>query len=71
MHVHAILEDVARLKVRFPDRVHFLLGNHELAELTDYPIQKNRQMLNVLFRMGLGQMYGPESDVSARRSWRS
>lgn len=59
---HAILEDVARLKVRFPDRVHFLLGNHELAELTDYPIQKNRQMLNVLFRMGLEQMYGPESE---------
>ena len=55
---HAILEDIARLKVRYPDRVHFLLGNHELAELTDYPIQKNKQMLNVLFRMGLEQMYG-------------
>jgi hypothetical protein len=59
---HAILEDIARLKVRYPQRVHFLLGNHELAELTDYPIQKNRQMLNVLFRMGLEQMYGTESD---------
>ncbi|MGO9112931.1 MAG: metallophosphoesterase [Thermoguttaceae bacterium] len=59
---HSILEDIARLKVRYPDRVHFLLGNHELAELTDYPIQKNRQMLNVLFRMGLEQMYGPDSE---------
>ncbi len=59
---HAILEDIARLKVRYPDRVHFLLGNHELAELTDYPIQKNRQMLNVLFRMGLEQMYGAEAE---------
>jgi len=59
---HAILEDIARLKVRYPDRVHFLLGNHELAELTDYPIQKNRQMLNVLFRMGLEQMYGSETE---------
>ena len=55
---HALLEDVARLKVRYPERVHFLLGNHELAELTDYPIQKNKQMLNVLFRVGLQHMYG-------------
>ncbi len=59
---HVTLEDIARLKVEFPDRVHFLLGNHELAELTDYPIQKNRQMLNLLFRMGLEQMYGDDSE---------
>jgi hypothetical protein len=59
---HAILEDIARLKISFPDRVHFLLGNHELAELTDYPIQKNKQMLNVLFRQGLEHMYGTETD---------
>jgi hypothetical protein len=59
---HAMVEDIARLKVEYPDRVHFLLGNHELAELTDYPIQKNRQMLNLLFRMGMEHMYGDESE---------
>ena len=59
---HGVVEEIARLKVRYPERVHLLLGNHELAELTDYPIQKNRQMLNVLFRMGLEQMYGAESE---------
>ena len=59
---HTVLEDIARLKVRYPDRVHFILGNHELAELTDYPIQKNNKMLNMLFRMGLQQMYGPAAD---------
>ncbi len=56
---HTMLEDVAQLKAKYPDRVHFILGNHELAELTDYPIQKNKQMLNLLFRLGLQQMYGP------------
>jgi hypothetical protein len=56
---HALLEDVAMLKAKYPERVHFLLGNHELAELTDYPIQKNQQMLNVQFRAGLEHMYGP------------
>ncbi len=56
---HTVLEDVARLKAEFPERVHFILGNHELAEVADYPIQKNKQMLNLMFRQGLHQMYGP------------
>ncbi len=55
---HAMLEDVARLKIEYPQRVHFILGNHELAELAEYPIQKNRQMLNLLFRLGLQHIYG-------------
>ena len=59
---HTMLEDVAKLKVKYPDRVHFILGNHELAELTDYPIQKNNQMLNLMFRLGLQQMYGPATE---------
>lgn len=59
---HTLLEDVALLKVEFPHRVHFLLGNHELAEMTDYPIQKNKAMLNLLFRLGLQHMYGEATD---------
>lgn len=59
---HMMLEDVAKLKARYPERVHFILGNHELAELIDYPIQKNKQMLNLLFRLGLQQMYGPAAE---------
>ncbi|MHC4403834.1 MAG: metallophosphoesterase [Planctomycetota bacterium] len=59
---HAMLEDVARLKSLYPGRVHFILGNHELAELTDYPIQKNKQMLNLVFRLGLQHVYGPATD---------
>ncbi len=59
---HAMLEDIAKLKAKYPDRVHFILGNHELAELTDYPIQKNKQMLNLMFRLGLQQVYGPATE---------
>jgi hypothetical protein len=59
---HTMLEDVARLKAKYPERVHFILGNHELAEMTEYPIQKNKQMLNLLFRLGMQQMYGPSAD---------
>jgi hypothetical protein len=56
---HTMLEDIAGLIRKYPARVHFILGNHELAELTDYPIQKNNEMLNLLFRLGVQQMYGP------------
>ena len=67
---HAMLEDVAGLIKKYPNRVHFILGNHELAELTDYPIQKNKQMLNLLFRLGLQQMYGPAAD-NVREAFRA
>jgi hypothetical protein len=59
---HTLLEDVAALKVEYPEQVHFLLGNHELSELIDYPIQKNRQMLNLLFRLGVKHVYGEAAD---------
>jgi len=56
---HGMLEDVAKLKAAYPERVHFLLSNHELAELTDYPILKAKKMLNLMFRLGMQEMYGP------------
>ena len=59
---HGMLEDVAKLKVAYKDRVHFLLSNHELAELTDYPILKAKKMLNLMFRLGLQEMYGPATE---------
>ncbi len=55
---HLMLEDIAQLIVEFPNQVHFLISNHELAELTDYPIMKGGRMLNLMFRCGMGQMYG-------------
>ncbi len=59
---HLMLEDVARLKTTYPRQFHFLLSNHELAELTDFPISKNRRVLNLLFRCGLQEMYGPAAE---------
>ncbi len=59
---HLLLEDVARWKIEFPQQFHFLLSNHELAELTDFPIAKSGQILNLQLRMGLRQMYGDALD---------
>ena len=59
---HAMLEDVAKMKVAYPDRVHFIMSNHELAEITDHPIVKAEKMLNLQFRYGLQEMYGPATE---------
>ena len=59
---HAMLEDVAKLKAMYSDRVHFLMSNHELAELTDYPIIKAKKMLNLMFRLGMQEMYASAAE---------
>ena len=59
---HLLLEDCIRLKTEYPERFHFLLSNHELAELGDFPICKSRRMLNVLFRCGINEMYGASGE---------
>ncbi len=59
---HTMLEDVARLKNEFPERFHFLLSNHELSEMTDFPIMKAKRMLNLIFRGGIQEMYGDQAD---------
>ncbi len=60
---HLLLEDMAELKARYPSRFHFLLSNHELSELADFPICKSKRMLNVQFRTGIAEMYGPAADA--------
>ncbi len=59
---HSMLEDVAKLKATYPDRFHFLLSNHEMAELTEYPILKSNKMLNLMFRLGMQEMFGPATE---------
>ncbi len=59
---HLLLEDMTRLKVQYPDRFHFLLGNHEASELMGFPISKAGQMLNLLFQTGVQELYGDAAD---------
>lgn len=60
---HLLVEEVARLKLAFPERVHFLLSNHELAEATDFVVAKGGRMLNMHFRCGLREMYGEAGEA--------
>lgn len=55
---HQLVDVVSALKCQFPDRVHLILGNHELSELTGRSIGKNGVMLNDLFQQGIRTAYG-------------
>jgi hypothetical protein len=59
---HLLIEEMARLKLAYVDRVHFMLSNHELAEATDFVVAKGGRMLNMHFRSGLQEMYGSEAE---------
>jgi hypothetical protein len=55
---HQLLDLYTALKCQYPDRVHMILGNHELSELTGRIIVKDGEALNLMFRMGITTAYG-------------
>jgi hypothetical protein len=60
---HRLVGLVCALKCQFPDRVHVLLGNHELSELTGRSIGKNGAFLNAMFRKGIEADFGNLADT--------
>jgi hypothetical protein len=59
---HQLLDLVAALKCQYPQRVHFLLGNHELAQWTNQQIAKADVDFNELFREGVATAYGSRAE---------
>ncbi len=55
---HQLVDLFAALKCQYPDRVHLLPGNHELAQWTNRPVGKADEALNDLFRQGVEAAYG-------------
>lgn len=58
---HEVLLDAARWKCEFPDQVHFLLGNHELAQINRHEITKNGRVVTVDFEQAVHDAYGSGS----------
>jgi hypothetical protein len=55
---HQLLDVFTALKCQYPERVHHILGNHELSELTGRSIGKDGEGLNAKFRRGVETAYG-------------
>src|SRR4051812_45433350 len=60
---HQLVDLVSALKCSCPDRVHLILGNHELSELTGRVIGKNGMQLNDQFRRGITTAYRPRDEA--------
>lgn len=60
---HQLLDLFAALKCQYPQRVHMLLGNHEVAQWTGQEIAKGDDNYNDLFRAGVGTAYGAQADA--------
>ncbi len=55
---HDLLLKAAAYKRDFPDQVHFLQSNHELAQLTGYLIAKNGRVVIEEFNIAVEEAYG-------------
>lgn len=62
---HEVLLAAAQWKIEFPEQVHFLQSNHELAQLTEQDISKGGRIVTYSFLAGLRQSYGSGSDEVA------
>lgn len=59
---HRALARVADLKARFPEQVHTLLANHELAQVLGSGILKNGVRVVDAFNDGLDYVFGEDAD---------
>ncbi len=69
-----LIERTCTLINRWPGRVHVLLGNHEMAELTGRAIIKNGAVLNEAFSKGVVARYGARAEEAMmyfQALWRS
>ena len=60
---HQLLDLVAALKCQYPERVHYLLGNHELAQWQNHRIGKGDVDQNEIFIEGVRAAYGADADA--------
>src|SRR5438874_3364353 len=59
---HQLLDLVAALKCQYPERVHFLPGNHELAQATGRSVVKDDTDFNQIFIAVIQKAYGDQHD---------
>jgi hypothetical protein len=59
---HSLLLEAAQWKCAYPDQVHFLQSNHELAQVYAHEITKNGRVVTKDFEAGVGLSYGHDAD---------
>ncbi len=57
-----VLIQAAAWKCEFPDQVHFLMGNHELAQFTGHEIAKNGRVVTYEYERAVRQAFDSRGD---------
>ncbi len=55
---HQLVDLFSALKCQYPKQVHYIPGNHEMAQWTGRAVLKSDENLNVLFQEGVNEAYG-------------
>jgi hypothetical protein len=66
---HQLVDLFAALKCQFPKQVHYLPGNHEMAQWTARKVLKADEDLNALFEDGVRAAYGPQFGPEIYRAY--
>ncbi len=67
---YRVLLDAVRLKTQYPDRVHFLMGNHDTAFITQAEVVKEGREMNRALAQALSREFGqasPEVESALRQ----
>lgn len=59
---HKLLFDAIRYKLTFPDRVHIIMGNHDIAFINNSRVMKDGEEMNRLTRLALEREFKEEGD---------
>jgi Icc-related predicted phosphoesterase len=59
---YRLLFDAAAYKVKFPDRVHIIMGNHDTAFISNTDVMKNGKEMNVAMRSALDREFRHASE---------
>jgi hypothetical protein len=58
---YELLFDVARYKLKYPDHVHIIIGNHDIAFISNSEVIKDSREMNRSMRLALGRRFGGDS----------
>ncbi|MBU1518225.1 MAG: metallophosphoesterase [Planctomycetes bacterium] len=55
-----VLADAVKLKIDYPDRVHFILANHDTAFINNSDVMKNGKEMNTAMRAAMQRRFGED-----------
>jgi predicted phosphodiesterase len=67
---HKLLFDAVRYKLKFPDRVHIIMGNHDIAFINNSNVMKDGEEMNRLMRLALEREFqaaGADIELAIRQ----